>query len=228
MTIRRKADPEPTAPPVTIPPTAPPQATVAPTTPPQVTTAPQVTVAPTTPPQGTVAPTTAPPIANPPAPQPVTLYNTIGAPAHGEFLCSSNNANGSSWGIQTFAVPGNARFVSNITVGVGGRDGFTISLRRGGQELAGVRVGGGLDANIPVDVGRVAVTPGETLELWVGDGAGWTNNGTRSASRLFNVVATNADTAAGSYRTTNNCPGQAPGAQTLPGDISASITGWDS
>ncbi len=162
------------------------------------------------------------------APQAVTVFDTLGAAPLGEFTCSRNNANGSSWAIQTFAVPSNVRFLASAGVGVGARDAFTIKIRRGVTEIAGTRLGAGVDEVIHVQLGRVPVNPGEVLELWVGDADGWTNGGTRAPSRLFNVVRTQADSyGQGTYRTNNNCPGRAPGAQAFAADMQARLVGWD-
>jgi hypothetical protein len=168
-----------------------------------------------------------PPVTHkPPSPRAVTLYDTIGAGSVGEFTCSRNNPAGSSYAIQSFVVPSGVHVLSKVTVGVGARDAFTVAVRRGGSVVASARIGGGLDANIGVDLGRVRVSPGESLELWVGDADGWTNSGARAASHLFSVVRTPGDTyPSGNYRTTNNCPGQASPGHDFGVDMSARITG---
>ncbi len=144
----------------------------------------------------------------------------------GEFTCSRANTTGSSWAVQSFVVPAGARTINRIDVGIGARDGFTISVRRGGVDIGSVRAPGGIDEILQAGIGPINVNAGEWLELWVGDADGWTNNGSRLASKLFSVVRTTTDAyAGGAYRTTNNCPGQAPGAQTLPYDMQARIIG---
>lgn len=159
--------------------------------------------------------------------QDVTLFDALGAPTTGEFTCSRNNSRGpASWAIQPFVVPSGVKTLTAVTVGVGASDGFTVMIQRGGSAIWSVRAPGGFDQNASF-AASIPVTPGETLELWVGDASGWTNGGTRSPSQLFSVVRALGDyIQGGDYRTTNACQGQAPGAQTFSGtDMSAKIVG---
>lgn len=180
------------------------------------------TSAPTTP-----GPTPGPtPTTGPPPGTDLTVYDTLDAPATGEFTCSRSAPGGSSYAVQGFVVPQGVTSLSTVSVGVGARDAFTVSVHRQGTSIVGVRAPGGVDEILTVDLGRIAVNPGETLELVVGDADGYTNGGTRSPSKLFSVVRTQADAyGPGSYSTTNSCPGQAPAAQSFTADMQARIVG---
>lgn len=186
---------------------------------------PTPTPTPPTPTPTPPTPTPAPPT-SPAAPTDVTVYDTLAAPVVGEFTCSRSAPGGSSYAVQTFVVPQGVHYLSTVSVGVGARDAFTIAVHRQGVSVADVRGPGGTDDIVEVNLGRPAVNPGETLELYVGDADGWTNGGTRSPSKLFGVVRTQADAyGSGSYSTTNNCPGQAPSARSFAADMQARIIG---
>lgn len=167
-----------------------------------------------------------PPPSSPAAPTDVTVYDTLPAPAVGEFTCSRSAPGGPSYAVQTFVVPQGVHYLSAVSVGVGARDAFTVAVHRQGATAASIRAPGGTDDVVQVDLARLAVNPGETLELYVGDADGWTNGGTRSPSKLFSVVRTQADAyGSGLYSTTNDCPGQAPPAQSFAADMQARIVG---
>ena len=106
---------------------------------------------------------------------PITLYDTLSDSNTGYGSCSgilTDPRGGAPAGkfTQTFVVPAGTGVITDVTVPCSQWLSFQASIYRGGQRLASGTVPAGQDwAQYAVDLGRVAVTPGETLSLVLED-----------------------------------------------------------